>query len=104
MDGEEVTVVEEKELTLVEANGNRVYFTLGLYAALYSSAAVLAVLRRWISAAIFSLLAIAFTVMGLLTVGGMYVPSALAILLGWLVLGIWGVVEKIRGRRRAVPR
>ena len=100
--GQTITYEQVSTMTLIEANGNRVIFHLILFPALFCAAAFFAIRGRYLLAAVFSLLAAALTVLAAMTIGGMYFPAVLGLVLGWVVLGMEGGITLWRrgaGRR-----
>jgi hypothetical protein len=102
--GQMETIEQVSTMTLVEANGNRVIFHLSIFAGLFCATAVFAIRGRFILAALFSLMATALTVLAAMTIGGMYFPAVLGLILGWVVLGIEAVLNLWRRRVGANPQ
>ena len=97
--GQSEPIEQVSRATLYEGNGPRVIVILIIFALLYTATGVLAVKNRYIALAISSLLAISMTILASLTIGGAYYPAGAAVVLGWILLALEGIVKLIRNRR-----
>lgn len=94
--GERKTIEQASTMTLVGANGSWGLAILLIFEGLFGAVARFSILGRYILTAVFSLLAAALTVLGAMTIGGFYFPAVLGLILGWLVLGIEGILRLTR--------
>lgn len=91
---EEIT----RQASLYAAQGIWGVFVLVLFALLFSIVAFLAFKSMYLALAAASILAVVFTFLAGFSVGPMYLPAVLVILLAWIVLGI---AKLFRGRQSA---
>jgi hypothetical protein len=79
-----------------EAQGAWGVIVLIIFALLYSSIAILALRNRLIALSIAISLALLLTYLAGFTIGGFYIPALLMVVVGWLVLCLARIVQKIR--------
>ena len=68
-----------------------------VFALLYSSTAYLALRNRLVALAIASALALMLTILAGFSIGLLYIPALLTVVVGWLALGLG---KMVRGRRQ----
>ncbi len=66
---------------------------LVLFAVLFSTVAFLAFKRMYIALAAASILAVVLTFLAGLSIGPLYLPAVIAVVLGWIVLGIARIIR-----------
>lgn len=96
----EMMVVSVKDLSWYGAQGAWGLAVLGIFAALYGGASALARRRRWISATIVGLPALALTVLAGFSIGGLYAPAALAVVVAIVLTGLTVVISRTRSKFR----
>lgn len=77
-----------RQVSWYEAQGLWGVLVLIIFTLLFSSIGVLATRARYVSLAIFSLLATALTFLAGFSIGPLYFPAVLAVVAGWILLGL----------------
>ena len=87
-DGSESVEEVVKQVSWYEMQGLWGVIILIIFAFLFSTIGVLAFRGRLIILAVFSLLAISLTILASLSIGLLYFPAVLLVVIGWILLGL----------------
>ncbi len=95
-DGSQTIEEFSGQVSFYEVQGVSGVFVLLIFALLYSSTAYLALRNRLIALAIASSVAIMLTVLAGFSIGLLYIPALLTVVVGWLTLGLVKLVRRKR--------
>ena len=99
-DGSQTIEEFSGQVSFYEVQGVSGVFVLLIFALLYSSTAYLALRNRLIALAIASSVAIMLTVLAGFSIGLLYIPALLTVVVGWLTLGLVKLVRRKRQTSR----
>ena len=93
-DGGQTIEELSRQVSWYEAQGVWGVIVLLIFALLYSSTAVLVLRNRFVALAVASSLAVILTFLAGFSIGPLYIPALLAVVVGWLTLGLVKIVRK----------
>ena len=91
-----VEYVGQRQISWYEAQGAHGIAVLLLFLLLFAGTWAFAARSRYVLLAIFSLLAVILTLLASFSVGPLYYPAALAVIIGWVLLALrkWRSAKK----------
>jgi len=92
-DGAQTTEQTTRQVSWYQVQGQWGVFILIVFAALYASIGLFAWRHHLVAAALASLAATTLTLLAGFSIGPFYLPATLAVLLGWLAMGIGRLVR-----------
>ena len=95
-DGSQTIEELSRQASWYEVQGVWGVIVLLIFALLYSSTALLASRKRLVALAIASSLALMLTVLAGFSIGLLYIPALLMVVVGWLTLGLAKIVRRNR--------
>ena len=95
-DGSQTIEELSRQSSWYEVQGVWGVIVLLIFALLYSSTALLASRKRLVALAIASSLALMLTVLAGFSIGLLYIPALLMVVVGWLTLGLAKIVRRNR--------
>ena len=95
-DGSQTIEELSRQASWYEVQGVWGVIVLLIFALLYSSTALLASRKRLVALAIASSLALMLTVLAGFSIGLLYIPALLMVVVGWLTLGLAKIVQRNR--------
>ena len=95
-DGSQTIEELSRQSSWYEVQGVWGVIVLLIFALLYSSTALLASRKRLVALAIASSLALMLTVLAGFSIGPLYTPALLMVVVGWLTLGLAKIVRRNR--------
>ena len=93
-DGSQTIEELSRQVSWYEVQGVWGVIVLLIFALLYSSTAYLASRNRLVALAIASSLALMLTVLAGFSIGFLYIPAMLMVVVGWLILGLAKIVRR----------
>ena len=100
-DGSQTIEELSRQVSFYEVQGVWGVIVLLIFALLYSSTAYLALRNRLVALAIASSLALTLTVLAGFSIGLLYFPALLTVVVGWLTLGLVKLVRRKRQTKRS---
>ena len=95
-DGSRTIVELSRQASWYEVQGVWGVIVLLIFALLYSSIAFLALRNRLVALVIASSLALLLAVLAGFSIGPLYIPALLTVVVGWLTLGLAKIVQRKR--------